>query len=220
MLSKLIDETVLEVRPVTWRRSLAAVAKGVSSRPGKPLDEVAQLRARLAEFNGIAEQQTRQAYESGCRAGETAARQSLEAEVRAMVEKLAGTIAEVAATRADTIRRAESDTVRLAIEIARRVLHREVSVDTSALEGLIKAALEKLQGQEIYKVRVHPDQETIVRSCLEQMGRGAQVEVIGDPLQSKGGAMFEIAQGSLDASVDTQLSEIERGLADQLEARI
>jgi len=220
MLSKVLDEAVLEVRPVAWRCSLAAPGKAAASRPGKPLDELSQLRARLAEFKSVAEQQTRQGYEAGSRAGEAAARQSLDAEVRAMVEKLAATIAEVAATRAETIRRAEADTVRLAIEIARRILHREVSVDTSALEGLIKAALEKLQSQEVYRVRVHPDQESIVRSCLEQGGRSPSVEVVGDVLQSKGGAVFEISRGLLDASVDTQLSEIERGLTDQLEARL
>jgi flagellar assembly protein FliH len=220
MLSKLLDDEVLEVRPVVWRRSLAAPVKSSSSRNGKPPDELTQLRARLAEFNTIAEQQTRQAYEAGTRAGEAAARQNLEGDVHAMVEKLAATIGEVAATRGDTIRRAEADTVKLAIEIARRVLHREVSVDTSALEGLIKAALEKLQAQEVYRVRVHPDQEAVVRTCLEQMGRSSAIEVIGDPLQAKGGAIFEISRGALDASVDMQLSEIERGLIDQLEARV
>src|ERR1035438_2573029 len=220
MLSKLLDETVLEVRPVAWRRSLTVPGKAPSSRREKPLDELSQLRARLAEFKSIAEQQARQAYEAGSRAGESATRQSVEAEVRAMVEKLAATIAEVAATRGDTIRRAEADTVRLAVEIARRILHRELSVDTSALEGLIKAALEKLQSQEVYRVRVHPDQEAIVRSGLEQMGRSPSIEVVGDALQAKGGAVFEISRGSLDASVDVQLSEIERGLADQLEARL
>jgi flagellar assembly protein FliH len=122
--------------------------------------------------------------------------------------------------RAETIRRAEGDTVRLAIEIARRVLHRELSIDGSALEALIKAALEKLQSQEAYRVRVHPDQEKVVRACLDRTGRGQAIAVVGDPMQPQGGAVFEISRGSLDASVETQLAEIERGLIDQLEARV
>jgi flagellar biosynthesis/type III secretory pathway protein FliH len=43
--------------------------------------------------------------------------------------------------------------------------------------------------------------------------------VISDPVQREGGAVFEIGRGSLDASVETQLAEIERGLIDKLEAR-
>jgi flagellar assembly protein FliH len=153
------------------------------------------------------------------REGEATARQSAESQVREAVEKLAATVVEVAATRSDAIRRAEADTVRLSIEIARRILHRELSLDTSALEALIRAALEKLRSQEVYRVRVHPDQEQLVRACLQQIGRDPDVEVVSDASQPRGGAVFEISRGSLDASVETQLREIENGLADHLEER-
>ena len=165
------------------------------------------------------ELKSRQAYDAGLRAGGEAARQAAEAPVAATLRRLGDTIAELAATRTETIRRAEADTVRLALEIARRVLHRELSMDTSALEALIHAALEKLQNQEVYRVRVHPSQEKVVKACLEQSGRGQSITVISDPVQREGGAVFEIGRGSLDASVETQLAEIERGLIDKLEAR-
>ena len=210
MLSRVLTEAGAEVQPVAWRRSLAV--------PQGAPDEVSQLRAQIAELTAAAEQQARQAYESGLRAGEAAARKALEGETRAAVERLAGTIADVAATRADTIRRAEADTVRLAIEIARRVMHRELSVDANALEALTRAALEKLQSQEISRVRVHPSQEKLVRACLQKAGRGA-VEIVADPSLSKGGASFEISRGTLDASVDTQLHEIENGLTDEMRRR-
>ena len=211
MLSRVLTEAGAEVQPVAWRRSLAV--------PQGAPDEVSQLRAQIAELTAAAEQQARQAYESGLRAGEAAARKALEGETRAAVDRLAGTIADVAATRADTIRRAEADTVRLAIEIARRVMHRELSVDANALEALTRAALEKLQSQEISRVRVLPSQEKLVRACLLQTGRGAGIEVIADPSQPQGGILFDISRGTLDASATTQLDEIERGLTDQLDTR-
>jgi flagellar assembly protein FliH len=165
------------------------------------------------------EARSRQAFEAGVRAGEESARQSLEADLRETAAQLASAMSDVAATRAEAIRRVEADTVRLAIEIARRVLHRELSIDESALEALVRAALEKLQAQEVYRVRVHPDQEKLVRACLDQTSRGQAIAVVSDPVQRPGGAVFEISRGSLDASVETQLAEIERGLVDQLEAR-
>ena len=165
------------------------------------------------------ESKSRQAYEAGFRAGEESARQALEAGVRETMQHLADALADLAGTRTETIHRAEADTVRLSIEIARRVLHRELSVDGSALEALVKAALDKLQAQEVYRVRVHPDQEKPVRACLDQTGRGQAIAVVGDPLQPQGGVVFEISRGALDASVETQLAEIERGLIDKLELR-
>ena len=177
------------------------------------------MRARLPAIEAAAETKAQQQYAAGKRAGEEAARLSLEAEVRETVQKLATTIVELAETRTNSVHRAEADMVRLTIEIARRVLHRELSVDSSALEALIKAALEKLQSQEVYRVRVHPEQEQMVRSCLDQTGRGKAIAVVADPVQPKGGALFEISRGSLDASVETQLAEIENGLIDLLESR-
>jgi flagellar assembly protein FliH len=162
---------------------------------------------------------TKQAWEQGFRAGDAAARQGFEAELRETVSALAGKISEIAGQRSEIVRRAEADTVRLAIEIARRVLHREISVDPSALSALVGAALEKLRNQEIYRVRIHPDLEKLLKSLLEQFGRNAGIEVLADPNLARGGVTFEIGRGALDASVDTQLREIERGLADEIRVR-
>jgi len=220
MLSKLLKDSELDVRPLVWRRgSTLAAVKEASPQIAPVFDELAQLRAKVNGLTSQMEVQSREAFDAGLRAGESAARESLEGQVRGTIERLALTIAEVASLRAETIHRAEVDTVRLAVEIARRVLHRELTVDTSALGALIKAALEKLHAKEVYRVRVHPDQEKIVRSCLDQMGRSQAIEVIHDPSQQQGGAVFEISRGALDASVETQLREIECGLTDQLEAR-
>jgi flagellar assembly protein FliH len=212
MLSRVLTETEAEVAPPRW---LSQVPGGAvpAARPRHRSESEAEAR------NAAGEQRVRQAYESGFREGEAVARQSAESQVREAVEKLAATVVEVAATRSDAIRRAEADTVRLSIEIARRILHRELSLDTSALEALIRAALEKLRSQEVYRVRVHPDQEQLVRACLQQIGRDPDIEVVSDASQPRGGAVFEISRGSLDASVETQLREIEHGLADHLEER-
>ena len=219
MLSRVLTETEAAAAPAVWRKQGPGGA-GAVGRPERRSESEAEARqARNEELNAAIELRVRQAYEAGFREGEAAARQSAESQVREVVEKLAATVVEVAATRGDAIRRAEADMVRLSIEIARRILHRELSLDTSALEALIRAALEKLRSQEVYRVRVHPDHERLVRACLLQIGRDPDIEVVADASQPRGGAVFEISRGSLDASVETQLREIENGLADHLGER-
>lgn len=201
------------VRLVPWREERAVAQMTTSG-------ETSRLQAPIeAPAAAAAEQRAQESWQQGFRDGEMTARQNFEGETRAALEKLAATIAEIAGLRSGTIQRAEADTVRLAIEIARRVLHRELTVDSSALEALIKAALEKLRQQEVYRVRVHPGEEKLMRSCLDQARAGQAIEIVGDPLQSRGGALFESSRGALDASVDTQLREIERGLTDELRIR-
>jgi flagellar biosynthesis/type III secretory pathway protein FliH len=58
-----------------------------------------------------------------------------------------------------------------------------------------------------------------LKSSLEQFGRSAALEVLPDPKLPRGAVTFEIARGALDASVDTQLREIERGLVDEIRTR-
>lgn len=219
MLSRVLTEDAAAAQPVPWRRNLPILTAPAKPIADGPPDEVLQLRAKITELNAVAEQQTRRAYEQGQRAGEAAARKAMEAETRAVVERLTAAIAEAANARADAVRRAANDSVRLALEIARRVLHRELSVDRNALSGLMSAALEKLQTQDIRRVKLHPDQEQMVRASLQQAGRGQGIEIAADPSLPKGGIVIEIGRGALDASVGGQLDEIERGLTDLLDTR-
>jgi len=210
-LSRVLSGTEAEVSPMVWRAGPVRVRK--------PEPHTAAAAAIGPELEAQIQQQARLAFEAGLREGEAAARQKLEGQVLQVTEQLARAVVDVVATREDVMRRAEADIVQLSIEIARRIMHRELSVDPSALGGLIRAALEKLAGQQVHRVRVHPDQEATMRLSLEQIGRAADIEVVSDAALPRGGAVFENSRGSLDASVDTQLREIERGLTDQLQKR-
>jgi len=159
--------------------------------------------------------QLEEAHRRGFREGEAAAR----AAVDAAVQKLAEAAGSLAAARARARREAEEDLLRLALAIARRIVHRELSVDPDAVAGLIRAALDKMQSQEIHRVRVHPDLEQPLRRALEQMAAGKNVQVAADRGRQFGDVIFETQRGSLDASVETQLQEIGRGLADRLRGR-
>ena len=173
MLSRVFKDSEIDTSPLVWRRGSNLSAPAPRTPPPVPAaapGELTQLRATISQLTAQMEQQSRDAFDAGLRAGEAAATERLAAEVRETVRNLAASISEVASLRAETIHRAEVDTVRLAVEIARRVLHRELTVDTSALDALIKAALEKLQSQEVYRVRVHPDQAKIVRTLSGRDG--------------------------------------------------
>jgi flagellar assembly protein FliH len=123
---------------------------------------------------------------------------------------------EVAALRARLRHEAEADLVRLALAIARRVIRRELAVDPGAVRGLVMAALEKLRGVDVLRVRCFPAHADSLKGFLaEEAGRGS-LEVVADASLEPGGVVFETQRGNLDASASIQLQEIERGLADRL----
>jgi flagellar assembly protein FliH len=192
-------------------------AAGPKAPGGAPEESAASAR-RIAELEQQIERRATEARQAGMREGEAAGRAQAAAEVRPLIEKLAHTIEEIARLRPQLLRDAEADLVELSVAIARRILRRELSVDPGALEGLIKGALDKLASQEICRIRVHPELEPGIRKCLEREGRSG-IQVVSDGTLERGGILLETARGKLDASLETQLAEIGRGLVDRLPQR-
>jgi flagellar assembly protein FliH len=159
------------------------------------------------------DQTRREAYAEGLAAG----RQQAEELFRPAVQGLAETLVSLARLRESIREETMQDLVHLAVSIAARVIHREVAVDPDALGGLIQAAFSKLQSREINRVRMHPTLEPLVRKLLEQAGAPKNLVLVPDPSLKPAEVFFETSQGILDASVETQLREIERGLIDKLE---
>jgi flagellar assembly protein FliH len=156
------------------------------------------------------------AREEGRRQGELEARQRLEARHNSEWEKLARTVEEVASHKARLRRETEAEVVRLAVNVARRILRRELTVDPGAIEGLVKAAFERVSTREVTKVRVAPAGRMLLDQMLARIGPATAIAVESDPSLEAGGILIETPRGTLDASVEGQLSEIERGFADLL----
>ncbi len=210
------------VRPFAWRtvdlngetvdrRKAAADFKAAGTGPAHPSE------TRIAELEKLIEQRAHEAREAGRREGEAEGRAQAQDELRSTIERLANGISELDQYRGQLLRQTEGDAVQLSIAIARRVLRRELTVDPAAIEGLVRAALERLQSQESCRVRMHPDYVSALRASVERLGMTGRVEVIGDAAQEPGAAVFEMSRGSLNASIDSQLKEIERGLVDRFQ---
>lgn len=200
------------VEPLIWRQMHASGP----ARTGVDTEEKSDSRAHLAQLQQQSEQRAREAHAAGMREGEAAGRKRGAAELQPVIDRLARSIEEIGGMRARLRAEAEADLIQLALAIARRVLRRELVIDPEALHGLVLGALEKLGGQEISRVRVHPSHASLVTESLRQNSASAKVEVIADPSRDLGAVIFETPRGNLDASVDSQLQEIERGLADRL----
>ena len=172
---------------------------------------------RVQELEHQLEKASQEAFQNGLRQGEAEGRKQALAQLDGELQRLARAVTEMAGLRHAIRREAEEELVRLALAIARRILHRELTVDPEALTGLVKAALGKIELRDTCRVRTHPEHVATVTHCLAQIGAPQKIEVLADTSLEKGSAIFETGRGSLDASVETQLAEIQRGLVDLME---
>lgn len=209
----------VEIAAIDWERiGHSATPRGLPALriPGAPApDETGDLRKKVEELELIRANETDMAQRQGFAQGESHANEKAANALQPVLERMSQSMATLADMRPALRREAELDVVQLAIAIARRVLHRELNVDASALQALVQVALSKIERQETYRVRVHASQVEPVRASLARLGRSA-IEVLSDSMCQPGTMVFETNRGQLDASVDTQLEEISRGLADRV----
>ena len=156
----------------------------------------------------------REAFQQGFTEGEKAGSDTATAQFREAVAAFGEAARELAALKPVLRMEAETELVGLALTIARRIIRRELTVDPTTVRALVKSCCDEFQRAEIHCLRVHPgDVETV--SAYFQENPAPTIRLEADASISPGGAVFESAQGELDGRIETQLSEIEYGLADR-----
>jgi flagellar assembly protein FliH len=207
-------EDAAEAFPIAWRPAGGQTAQVHRARPAESVSET-----RVSEIQRDAEARVRTAYNQGLVAGEAAAQLRSQQKLEPVLAGLNTMIAELAGLRKRVRAEAEDDAVKLALAVARRVLYRELATDPEAILGLVKAAFGKLNARETLRLRVAPSDAAVIQEHRERLQIPPALEIVSDGSLTPGSAIFETSRGELDASVDTQLAEIDRGLTDVLKRR-
>jgi flagellar assembly protein FliH len=159
----------------------------------------------------------RDAFAKGYAQGERAGAEAAATRTEAMLRRMSQTLEELSALRAEMIRRTERQMVQLILAIAERVVHREITLDRGLLVGMARAALDRLGEHASATIRLHPDDYSAIASTAAAH-QGGQVQVVGDPVVSRGGCLVQSDFGFLDVSPDAQFRELARALLDELDA--
>lgn len=110
----------------------------------------------------------------------------------------------------------------ISIEIARKIINKEVEADKEYIIPIIKGAVEEVNKTENkITLKVMPKDVEIVRDKVSDIFSGnyfeAKISVIPDNDIKDGGVIVETSNGLIDASIETQLAIIEKALKKQEE---
>jgi flagellar assembly protein FliH len=169
--------------------------------PEAPSDPAAPLAALEREVYA-------RGYQDGERAGLEAGAQRADA----VIAKLGQTLDELATVRAQMIRQTERQMVELALAVARRIIHREVTLDRDLLIAMARVALDRLGESAQITVRLHPEDFAATGAARISRVIGTTVTVLEDPRLERGACLVESDLGTLDVSVDAQIEEVARAL--------
>ena len=154
------------------------------------------------------------AYENGFRQGEKAGLEIAEKKVEAMMKRYAEAIREIGRIKPTLYAQAGRDVVRLALEVAKKIVHREVQVDREIVQTLIKMTLNHVAVKSAVTIRLHPADYEFVseerRASMPADEGEREIVLLADKSIERGGCLIETECGDIDARIEEEFSEVER----------
>ena len=151
-------------------------------------------------------------HEEGYAAGMAAAEQAIAEQLRRLTAIVNG----VHETNAAFFRAAERQVVDLSLQIAQKVVEREVENMPDLAVNVIRAALEEMDARTAVRVRANPDDVEVLRRRWTQVvppGIGPErIELQADERVQAGGAIIETTHGQVDAQLDSKLAQLGNAL--------
>lgn len=236
MSSRVLTETkTTRIEPVQWITAMGEPVNGSAHRdeggtapeamapaPHKPgelenaLQRVQMLERRIQELEAELPRRQQQSREEGRAEGERTGAAAATAAIQPLLDRMTASIGELASYRARFRRESEPELLRLSVAVAKKIVRRELTIDPHMLLGILKAALEMINQAEVLSVRMSPEDVAQIGPRLANLGLPDKVEVTPDRTLERGAVVIDTKRGQIDASIQTQLAEIENGFADRI----
>lgn len=205
---------------------LEAQASAILRRANSEAQQILSDARRLAakERDAVHAQARAQGLEQGRGEGQQQASRQAAAtalrdakqELDRLLHALRGGLAEYERRRNDLLAAAESELIRLALAIARRVCKRAAAQDTAVAAANMQALLQLVQHEHDVLVHVSPPELDRLKEIAGEFVQGAgelrHVRVEADSALARGDCVLVTRTGTVDASLDVQLDRIAEAL--------
>ena len=194
-------------------------------------EEAAQVKAQAEEEARQAAEQGRaeaerireEAYQEGLAAGEAAGLAKRYEEAGPMLGRIESMLEALNQFHKQVEFYAEKDSVRLALLLAKRVLHQEVKTNRKVVWNLLASLLAKFRGTGKFTVCLNEEDyrfATAARPALERfLDEGQALGFRADPNLSPGNVLIETDREVIDATFESQFHHIEGLLSQTLGER-
>lgn len=162
-------------------------------------------------------QTEREAYQKGFEAGEKAGFEFGTQKAEVIVKRLSNILSELSTIKADTYKEMEQEIAKLALAIAKQIIHYEVGLNNEVVMHVTKAAIKAAHdGNDVMTIKVNPDDfEYMVKAkpeVLSHIDGVKNINIEEDETVSKGGCVLETLYDEVDARLEQGFKEIEKAV--------
>jgi flagellar assembly protein FliH len=194
------------------------MAKPAKPPAVKPKTDVVQAEPDPSQVDLAQVEKT--AYENGFVQGERAGMEIAGKKVEAAMRRYGEAILEMGKLKGEIYRQAERDVVKLALEVAKKIVHREVQVDKEIIQTLVKVALSHVAEKSAVTVHLHPVDCNYILEHKSELSQGEgharEIVLLADKSIERGGCLIQTECGDVDARIEEEFREVERGFFEGL----
>jgi flagellar assembly protein FliH len=152
----------------------------------------------------------KQAFEQGYLEGQRAGKEMGERMVEAAAKRYDRSITDMVTAHQSVLSKMETQTVQLSLEIARKVIQRELTMDPDLVSALASVALKRVQSHQAITLRVSRQDYARVREVVALTNPSVIVQE--DPSLERGDFMIDTSQTHLDGRVLSQVETLGRAM--------
>jgi flagellar assembly protein FliH len=197
------------------RLSFSSGSMPACSRPVPAWIEAAASQVRTPGQTSAAdvERLERSAFDRGCQEAEKAALEAADRKIAAVMNRYAEAILEIGRVKRVLHAQAEREVVKLALEVAKKIVCREVQADPEIIQALVRIALGHVATKSPVTLHLNPADYNFM---LERNGGAArcnsgdrEMVLVADRSVDRGGCLIETDCGDIDARIEEKFREVE-----------
>lgn len=208
----LFKEDFKECTPSIELGMLPDISENPAAAPDPVVDEESTVVSAVDT-----ERLENEAFQKGFQQGETAGREAAAKEMESTTHAYAESIQEIRRLKPSLYSQAEREIVRLALEVAKKIVNREIQADRSIIQTLVRVALSRVSEKTSVTVRLNPmDYKFLMDRNDEMADEGCAVSLQSDNSIAQGGCLVETSCGDIDARIEEKFREVENAFFEDL----
>ncbi|MBN1571464.1 MAG: hypothetical protein JXA73_26750 [Acidobacteria bacterium] len=158
------------------------------------------------------------AYENGFRQGEKAGMEIAERKMESVMKRYSESILDIRKLRVSLYSQIELEVVKLAIAVAKKIVHREIQVDRDIIQTLVRVALSHVAEKSAVTIHLNPVDYGYLMECRGELSQseGRDIALLADKSVERGGCLIQTECGDIDARIEEEFREVEHAFFEGL----
>lgn len=161
-----------------------------------------------------------EAFSKGLEEGKAEAERQAEEKYQELydedIKKIRSLAEQITVSFSEAVKKAQSSLVKLALDVAKKVIKDECRSRKEVVVNMIKEGLSRVSERAEVKIKVNPAQLPSVKKARETFLAGLEgienFKIVSDSNIEIGGCIIDTTSGSIDLRVEKQFSEIKKNL--------